>query len=368
MNKKVIFIFLGIILSSSFCFAAETVTITTYYPAPYGVYQQLRLYPVSNGASGIGQACTNEGEMYYDDDDNQFLYCSTGLTLQPITGGYWSYVNRASADEVIHPTDLNTVVGIGTSTPGQYNAGIAPRVRLHIEDPNSLITNDDMAFCHYVSGSGPICTSAVIEGRSAAVLQIASEYDSKWMSHIVLSGIDNDPSDGRLNSYWWISAWGPDYNMDNHFGIGRRTGSSRIFDPGNPQPGALPDWAEYLYITKDGEVGINKNPPDAGKKLHVGGDAKIDGTLDIGWEEKNTLSPTVTIAPNPGDTVEATATCSAGKTPISGGCDCGTSGSEDISMRESYATATGWYCQCYAPASAVSINVRAYAYCARVKK
>ncbi len=42
----------------------ESFTITTYYPSPYGVYKELRLYP--NTSPNTCDA-TNEGAMYYDD-------------------------------------------------------------------------------------------------------------------------------------------------------------------------------------------------------------------------------------------------------------------------------------------------------------
>ncbi|MDD2654971.1 MAG: hypothetical protein PHI86_07720, partial [Candidatus Omnitrophica bacterium] len=86
MTKKTLFIFFGILLSASFCFAAETVTITTYYPAPYGVYNVLRLNP--NDSFTPGAACTNRGEMYYDSSDSQVYICNG--TWQAMGGGsFW---------------------------------------------------------------------------------------------------------------------------------------------------------------------------------------------------------------------------------------------------------------------------------------
>lgn len=48
MFKKFIFksitviVFGGCILNAGFCFAQEQITITTYYPSPYGIYRELR--------------------------------------------------------------------------------------------------------------------------------------------------------------------------------------------------------------------------------------------------------------------------------------------------------------------------------------
>jgi len=67
-------IFLIIILSSfAFC-EEESYTITTYYPSPYGVYKNLRIYP--NDDNNPGAACTNAGEMYYDNSEQNLYICS----------------------------------------------------------------------------------------------------------------------------------------------------------------------------------------------------------------------------------------------------------------------------------------------------
>lgn len=67
-------------LCASFAFADDSVTITTYYPAPYGVYKEMRLYP--NTSPNTCDAA-NEGAMYYDNtsSSNQVLVCrQTGFS------------------------------------------------------------------------------------------------------------------------------------------------------------------------------------------------------------------------------------------------------------------------------------------------
>lgn len=65
-----ILLFLGIV---SFAFAAETITVDTYYPSPYGVYNTLWLYPHDNTDPNGG--CSTRGELYFDDSDNSIYYC-----------------------------------------------------------------------------------------------------------------------------------------------------------------------------------------------------------------------------------------------------------------------------------------------------
>lgn len=68
---------------SSFAFCADEVTITTYYPSPYGVYKELRLHP--NDAPNVCNAA-NKGAVYYSDLESQMKVCN-GTTWNNLGGG-----------------------------------------------------------------------------------------------------------------------------------------------------------------------------------------------------------------------------------------------------------------------------------------
>lgn len=116
--KKIFLSLAFIVIFSAICFAQgnETITITTYYPAPYGVYQELRLFP-----SGPPVGICDEGELYYDDASTgnpEGLYvCDSGGNWQAVTG-FWaqSGTNLYTKDSGIAGTEWN--VGIGTTEPG----------------------------------------------------------------------------------------------------------------------------------------------------------------------------------------------------------------------------------------------------------
>jgi hypothetical protein len=116
MFKVIVFIGMVTFLGITLCFAQgeeDSITITTYYPSPYGVYKTLRLYPGSKAAS------CNTGEITYDDgfgsDPAGYYFCDDGGNWQPSggTGGYWTL------DDVNNYlyTNNNWNVGIGTTTP-----------------------------------------------------------------------------------------------------------------------------------------------------------------------------------------------------------------------------------------------------------
>ncbi len=48
---------------------SEEITITTYYPSPYGAYKNLLLHPSDQPTSGV-----EEGLMYYDSDKHILRY------------------------------------------------------------------------------------------------------------------------------------------------------------------------------------------------------------------------------------------------------------------------------------------------------
>ncbi len=93
----------------------DTLTISTYYPSPYGVFKNMRFYP--NDANTPGASCTREGETYFDDSVSTLYICSGtpgSYTWQvaPGLGGYWA----ASGNDIYSTNTGNA--GIVTSPTG----------------------------------------------------------------------------------------------------------------------------------------------------------------------------------------------------------------------------------------------------------
>jgi hypothetical protein len=87
MFKKTLTLGLGVILIfAGLVYAAEeSLTITTYYPSPYGVYRNLRLYP-SNEPTDV--ASRQAGTMYFNISENQvYVYNGTSNVFQPVGSG-----------------------------------------------------------------------------------------------------------------------------------------------------------------------------------------------------------------------------------------------------------------------------------------
>ncbi|MFA4843004.1 MAG: hypothetical protein WC658_04120 [Candidatus Omnitrophota bacterium] len=70
----------------SLCFADESLTITTYFPSPYGVYNELQLYAHNPAVTTCDDA--HKGTLFYKSTDDQVYVCK-GATLgwQTVGGG-----------------------------------------------------------------------------------------------------------------------------------------------------------------------------------------------------------------------------------------------------------------------------------------
>ncbi len=72
-------------------FSQETLTITTYYPSPSGVYKELKLQPQTTPPSPCNSS-NSEGKMYYDRGNHTVYICTD-------TGGgsySWEALNISS--------------------------------------------------------------------------------------------------------------------------------------------------------------------------------------------------------------------------------------------------------------------------------
>ncbi|MCK9614906.1 MAG: hypothetical protein M0R48_05300 [Candidatus Omnitrophica bacterium] len=121
--RKISFLFIVIsfsFVSQVFSQQAETVTITTYYPAPMGVYENLRLFPIAAAQSPVCNA-NQEGTMYYNNDagENRLMVCretATGFDWEAVGASFWT---QPAGTVFLHTNDVNWNVGVGTVAPAR---------------------------------------------------------------------------------------------------------------------------------------------------------------------------------------------------------------------------------------------------------
>ena len=111
--RKIFHLFIPLIFLFPSLLFAENLTLTTYYPAPFGVYDQLRLFP----RAPLGTPC-KIGTLYVTSPDG-IQFCQddgTGTGIWGHPSGIWDQLN-----DDIYLTDTsrnpNLAVGIGTIIP-----------------------------------------------------------------------------------------------------------------------------------------------------------------------------------------------------------------------------------------------------------
>src|SRR4051812_1649917 len=98
MNKFFLAGLFLIISCPSLVWGQQNITMTTYYPAPSGNYDQMRLVPRAPAAMVCNAA--NQGNLFVRNDTGIIQYCNNNLWA-PI-GGAWS---EDTITNSIYPTD-----------------------------------------------------------------------------------------------------------------------------------------------------------------------------------------------------------------------------------------------------------------------
>ncbi|GEM_PF-1544111 len=122
--RKSFFLAILLLLLSSYAHAGS-VELSTYYPAPFGVYDRLRLVP---RASLSGPPC-DPGTIYVDNGTDTLQFCDATGNWGSLAGGFWSKTGNS-----LYPTNTTDTVGIGTTSP-------VPTMKLHVAGGDILIDN-----------------------------------------------------------------------------------------------------------------------------------------------------------------------------------------------------------------------------------
>ncbi len=116
--KKIMCVFVLCFFAVAGVCRGEGITLTTYYPAPLGIYDRVHLYPHDpTPPNDIVCDTDREGLMYYDALEHALKVCKDdgfGTIAWRDVGGMWE---RDETNGYIYPADLLDYVGIGTQTP-----------------------------------------------------------------------------------------------------------------------------------------------------------------------------------------------------------------------------------------------------------
>jgi len=259
--KKII-ILTGMILSIgiTFCFAQgnETITITTYYPSPFGVYKELKAERVVLG--NVKEYCWGKN-------------CGSGVNLSDLEGNEATvYLTRS----------------LWIDTKGEVTTGKKGIIVFYYPEG----TEDTFNMIQYFN---PDHGNIFIKGKEQAIIIKSADEAYSTIAHLAvdgpiisfrslaggLSGLDFPPSiddtDGK-GSFPVLQYFSP--NNANIYLYGRSANATG----GNNRQALLVKTADSAFsptadfIIENGRIGIGTTPE---KELHVEGDAKVEGNATI---------------------------------------------------------------------------------------
>ena len=276
-----VFITMFILSTATIC-RAEEITLTTYYPSPYGVYSEMRLYP--KGSSD----CTTDdhiGIMYYDSTPNEegLKVCgqddSGGYVWQPISG-LWSF-----SGSNLYPNENGWNVGIGIKIPAIYGG---QQSKL---DVNGYVAASDV----WLKDAGRWASQAVTSISQGPGISLSPNPITTTGTVSLDTASISSCTDSMTNKIYWNGArlaCGADQT-----GGGPGGGNITISAPGGSATGSA--------FTFDGNVTYS-----GGNTFTFGGGGVGPGATGKLWQGGNiTLSPNPW---NPGGGVDATISASGG--------------------------------------------------------
>ncbi len=104
----VLLLFVALLSVCGICLAQEQVTITTYYPAPYGVYQEMSANKFAVDVAGAGT------QTEFDNMANGDAHIGRSLIIGASAGGYAYSAGATTADGYLI---VKSRVGVATNAP-----------------------------------------------------------------------------------------------------------------------------------------------------------------------------------------------------------------------------------------------------------
>lgn len=121
MQNRFLYLTFMFLLSAPSLLYADTLSLTTYYPAPFGSYSLLRLNPTTDASMGVCDT-SKTGQIYLSSDSNELKICS---------GTAWGAASPWTLNNA-----LKTVYLTKSDTDTAYKVGIgmaAPDARFHVK-------------------------------------------------------------------------------------------------------------------------------------------------------------------------------------------------------------------------------------------
>lgn len=273
---------------------ANSVSLTTYYPAPFGAYDRMQLVPrASLGA--LGAACGQEGTLYIPTGGSGDINQCKAATWQTLGGGIFKMTQVGAIDPFDNfgvNIDQYTTIRDYSTTPGRFPyVGIGtqnPLKPLHIVfNSNSTPTlialdNNDPS-----NGSGakiafygPVIpvTYPIQEKASFQHISLIDAITGRFVSNMIFHGTNGRTSlptillniSGQLGGNLGIRQ--PQTPATAYLEINGKNDPDDYFQITRSDSNPNTSGDVFTVLGVSGNVGINQRLPTA--QLEVGGDIK----------------------------------------------------------------------------------------------
>ncbi len=206
--------------------AEESISIISYYPSPYGVYNEMRLFP--HAAPVTVCDVSTEGTMFYNSTAGEVQIC-TGIGGWGGSSSFW-----AGSGNNIYNTNSG-YVGVGTNNPDSpfhvYAATGYGEVRIKVDEPTRSADvhykADSREWSTGVAGSnhGDLSNSFWIKDETANKVRLAIKTDGRV-------GIGTEMPKGKLDINGTLYfAGGGGYPFINFPPIGVESSDEAFFLP-----------------------------------------------------------------------------------------------------------------------------------------
>ena len=274
--KKILFFATAFLICSSHLVFSETVSLSTYYPAPFGTYDRLRLVP----RDLIAGNC-KVGTMYTENVTNTLQYCAEAGNPPPNTGSWGPMVGLWEND------GSDNISLVGTDDPTTFNVGIndsTPDAMLEVSNDGTAADlfmlssddgNDGDLFVVKSDGKVGIGTTAPLEKFT---IEGAANTNEVVVQRININDSNGGAAYLRLTETNFRGGFLRYDNATNDFHIGVHNPSDT--NPGNDTIGITIDRGTGdVSMTQDvsiaGDVYIGATVPASPEKLNVDGSINL---------------------------------------------------------------------------------------------
>ncbi len=257
---------------------ADSLTLTTYYPAPTGAYDRLRLVP----RAAIGGTSCQVGMLFVNSGDGNKLYICAGDDVnsnwQPLVGS-WAQQNPGGAPTVAMTNDAQgdpIYVGIGTTNPtGRLtvvgvDTSTTPALNVTDSASNSLF---------FVRDDGKVGMGTTAPTSSFYVVGTGTTISTSSLN----------VTDSSAKSIFFV-------RDDGNVGLGSTNPTSRFYVVGAGTTNVtsslnVTDSASnsLLFVRNDGKVGIGTTTPASRLSVLGAGTTNATSSLNIADSAGNSL-------------------------------------------------------------------------------